>query len=119
MKQILSLAAVLTLVLPLFIANAQEHPQCAKDKQCATKTMDKGACSHDAKAMKASNTGSHHCTGKATLMKASNTKADCADHCVGKSKAECMAKCNGKMTEKCAEKCAHKQASTENNDGKN
>ena len=100
MKQILSFAAMLALVLPLFISNAQEHPKSAKDKQCMTKTSKAGCCA--SKASKASNTH-EGCAGKAKLMKASNK----TDACSGKDKAAC------------AEKCSHKEASTESKDAPN
>lgn len=120
MKKFFGFAAMLTLVLPLFFANAQQHPGCTKDKQCTSKTADKASCcSHEAKAMKTSMHKS--CTGKATLMKTSDKKAACAEHCTGKTKAECMAKCNSKMTQECASKCPGKakEASTEKTGDKN
>lgn len=106
MKQMLSFAAMLALVLPLFIANAQEHPKSASDKkECVTKTASKsGCCASKTKAMKASNTTDGCSTdGKAKLMKASNK----TDGCEGKDKAAC------------AEKCSNKHASAETKDGQN
>ena len=88
MKQILSIVAVCALILPLFVANAQEHPQSTKDKkECVSKTSaKKGCCS--SKAMKAANTTD----GKVKLQHASHKK----DGCSAKEKANCASKCGDK-----------------------
>jgi hypothetical protein len=106
MKQILSFAAMLALVLPLFITNAQEHPKSSSDKkECVTKTAKSGCCpSSKVKTTKASNSHDGCSTdGKAKLMKASHK----ADGCSDKAKAAC------------ADKCDHKHASADSKDGQN